>query len=202
MRTLRCVLAVFAFACLASVAHMSLAQGPWQTDKVRCVQKGSFDVSKWGIGGVRLGHSSLSDVEKSIGPAKGVQIGSDAVSAKALCYDLDEDQVVVFESGPLGGPEGLLTALSVLKRSDAPFAAQCAQPTRDLKKEISCDRGVGAARSDFEEIVGAKSCFKDASLTEWNYEQERDDWSTLSGLHAAFDQDKLLWWRVYSVTSR
>ncbi len=199
MRIVRCAVAL---AFLTSVAHVALAQGPWQTDKVRCVQKGSFEVSKWEIGGMRLGHSSLSDIEKSVGPAKRVQIGSDAVSAKALCYGLDEDQVAVFESGPLGGPEDLVTALSVLRRMDVPFAYECAQPTRDLMKEISCDHGIGAARSELEKIVGAEGCFKDASMTEWNFEQERDGWSTLSGLHAAFDQDKLRWWRVYRVTSR
>jgi hypothetical protein len=184
------------------VGHAALAQSPWQTERLRCVNKGSFDVGKWEIGGLRLGHSSLNDVEKTFGPAKRVRLGSDAVSAKAVCYGLDEEQVAVFESGPLGGPDELLTALSVLKRSDASFAAQCAQPTRDLKKEISCDRGVGATRADVERIAGPEHCYRDAATTEWNFEQERDDWSTLSGLHASFDQDKLRWWRVYSVTSR
>jgi hypothetical protein len=185
-----------------AVGHAALAQSPWQTDRARCVRKGSFEVSKWEIGELRLEHSSLGDVEKSIGPAKRVRIGSDAVSAKALCYGLGEDQVVVFESGPLGGSQELLTAVSVLKRSDAPFAAECVKPTRELKKEISCDRAVGAARADVEKIAGAEHCYRDAATTEWNFEQEHDDWTTLSGLHASFDQDKLRWWRVYSVTSR
>ncbi|MFZ5653005.1 MAG: hypothetical protein ACOY42_01190 [Pseudomonadota bacterium] len=200
MRTL--YVSLIAVALLASVGQVAVAQSPWQPDRTRCVRKGSFEVSKWEIAELRLEHSSLSDVEKIVGLAKRVRIGSDAVSAKALCYSLGEDQVVVFESGPLGGPRELLTAVSVLKRAEASFAAECAQPTRDLKKDVSCDRAVGAARADVEKIAGAEHCYRDGAATEWNFEQEHDDWTTLSGLHASFDQDKLRWWRVYSVTSR
>lgn len=108
----------------------------------------------------------------------------------------------MFESGALGGSEGVLLAISLLKRSDLPPKAECAPPTRDLKKEISCDRTVGAARAEVEKFAGAEHCYRDATTTEWNFEQEHDDSGTLSGLHASFDQEKLRWWRVYSVTSR
>lgn len=200
MRSLR--LSLFALASLACVAHVALAQSPWQTERLHCVRKGSFPVDKWEIAELHLERSTLSDVEERVGPAKRFRIGRDAVSAEALCYGLEGNQVAVFESGPLGGTRDLLLAVAVLERCDLSFDAQCSQPKRDLKKEISGARAIGSARADVERTVGAEYCYRDAAMTEWNFEQVRDDWGTLSGLHALFDQDKLRWWRIYSVTSR
>lgn len=193
------VVVVFFVVC---VGHITRAQTPWDAEQLRCVTKGSFDVDRWSIAGMHLEHSTLGDVENKIGPAKRFRIGRDAVSAQSLCYSIDEEQVAVFESGPIGGPEGVLLAISLLKRSDLPPKAECVQPKRDLKEEISSDRAVGASRADVEKIAGADHCFRDAAMTEWNFKQQHDDWTTLSGMHASFDHDKLLWWRVYSVTSQ
>lgn len=200
MRILR--LSLFALASLACAAHVALAQSPWQTERLRCVRKGSFPVDNWEIAELHLERSTLNDVEKSVGPTQRFRIGRDAVSAEALCYRLEGNQVVVFESGPLGGTRNLLLAIAVLERRDLSLDAQCAQPQRDLKKEISGARAIGSARADVERTVGAEYCYRDSATTEWNFEQVRDDWGTLSGLHALFEQDKLRWWRAYSVTSR
>lgn len=186
---------------LTAIGGVAFAQDPWQTEGTRCVRKGRFEVSKWEIGDLRLAHSSMNDVEKSIGPGKRVRIGSDAVSAEALCYDLGEGQVVVFESGPLGGSQDLLTAVSVLRRTETPFFSECGQPARELKREISRGRLLGAARESFERTAGDEYCHRSAATTEWNFEREYGGWTTLSGLHASFEGDRLRWWRVYSVTS-
>jgi hypothetical protein len=154
------------------------------------------------VAGIRIGGSSFKDVQRWLGAADSIRPSRDESAPKVLCYILGQNRLVVFESSPLATVEGEVTAISMLERSYVPFAERCRTSENEDAALRPKGAALGAARRTFEVLVGREYCYRDANITEWNFEQLDQDWSTLSGLHAYFFEDKLMWWHLYSVRSR
>jgi hypothetical protein len=188
-------------SCMELAEERTGATNPWQSDRLVCKRQGVFPLEAWSIAGIQIGGSTLKDVERRLGAAERIRPSRDEAAPDVLCYDLGKNRIVVFESSSLATVEGEVTAMSLLQRSYVPFVERCAAPNSS-QIDLPPNAGPGATREGFENLAGRDYCHRDATATEWNFEQLEQEWSRLSGLKAHFAQEKLAWWHAYSVRSR
>ena len=180
----------------------SVAEGPWDWDRLSCKQQGTFPLATWALVRIKVGESTLKEVEERLGPAATVRPGRGASGAPSLCYDLGDEGVAVFESSKMADAPGQVTAISLLDRSFASFTDGCSPVASSGTRSIPSEITPGTKRSVFEGWAGQQHCNRGDNSTEWNAEQLDGEWTTLAGLKAHFSNDKLDWWRVYRVRSR
>ena len=144
---------------------------------------------------------TLSEVENIYGKAISYRPDTRSYSPSLLCYLSPDNNVVVFQSGPLGG-WSKVTAILIAKK-DEYYDKRCIE-TKEIQQYSIGGLSLGLNQQEVNALLGNPS-YKDKHFSAYRYEQKRRskieknlDIYVTSGIEIGYSETGVVkWFRVY-----